>query len=94
MNISPFVSLAIQYLPKVVPTLKKLYQIFKDNDPLVQGLSLAKKGVKMATIAVLTAKEVVKSTPTKEDDIKFNEGKKALIEIRDNLNEVIAKIEE
>ena len=89
MNLTPYILGIIQVLPKVVPLLRDLRDALKDDDPLVEGLTLCKKGVKMTTVAILAAQEIAKATPSDADDKKINWSIEALRQIRDNITEVL-----
>ena len=90
MNLTPYILGVIEILPKVVPVLRELRGMLKnDDDKLVSGLTLIKQGVKVATIALLETKEIVESTPSDTDNIKFDKGVEALRQIRDNITEVL-----
>ena len=94
MNILPAVMAVIQFLPKVAPTLKALKELF-NNEPneVTNNLSVLKRSIKGATIAVLTLKEVVKLTPSEKDNQAFARSVATLKELRNNLDEVINILE-
>lgn len=96
MGLLPAVIAIIELLPKVAPTLRFLKDFFlnkKDVKKVVSNLDNMKESYKIVTIGLLTAKQVIKISPTEEDNVLYEKGLTTLKEFYNNLGLVISELE-